>query len=230
MMKKLRYIIGIDEVGRGALAGPVVVAVVILSKNFQTKIRVNPLLKNKNPRQSASISIIKLRDSKKLTPRQREIWFEYIKTHPRIFYATANVSPKIIDKINISNAANLAATRALLKLLNNNAIALLLSKKQKMKVFLDGGLYINKPTTDNSRLTTKNCKIKTIIKGDEKIPAIMLASIIAKVSRDRLMKKLHGKYPRYDFINNVGYGTKKHLRAIKKYGRLLIHRKSFRIK
>lgn len=82
MMKKLRYIIGIDEVGRGALAGPVTVAAVILSKNFQIKIRVNPLLKNKNPRQSTSI--IKLRDSKKLTPRQREIWFQWIKEHSNI--------------------------------------------------------------------------------------------------------------------------------------------------
>jgi len=214
------YIIGIDEVGRGALAGPVTVAAVAITVNPKPKIR------NPKPR-------VKLRDSKKLTPRQREIWFQWIKEHSNIlknvgmFFTTASVSPKVIDRINISNAANLAATRALLKLLNNNAIALLLSKKQKIKVFLDGGLYLNVKTLMASGYWPNP---KTITKGDEKIPAITLASIVAKVSRDRLMKKLHGKCPQYDFINNVGYGTKKHLRTIKKYGRLPIHRKSFRIK
>lgn len=209
MMKKLRYIIGIDEVGRGALAGPVTVAAVAITVNPKPKIR------NPKPR-------LKLRDSKKLTPRQRETWFGYIKTHPGIFYTTAGVSPKIIDKINISNAANLAATRAIARLLTNRKLA-----NGGLKIFLDGGLYLNTKTLmANGHWSNP----KTIIKGDEKIPAITLASIVAKVSRDRLMKKLHRKFPRYDFINNVGYGTKKHLRTIKKYGRLPIHRKSFRIK
>jgi ribonuclease HII len=69
--------------------------------------------------------------------------------------------------------------------------------------------------------------VKTIIKGDEKIPAIALASIVAKVKRDKLMRRLHKKYPRYDFINNVGYGTRRHIRAIKKFGLSPIHRRSF---
>lgn len=211
MMKKLRYIIGIDEVGRGALAGPVTVAAVAIMVNpkpiFARGKSPEGLIRDPKPR-------LKLRDSKKLTPRQRETWFGYIKTHPGIFYTTAGVSPKIIDKINISNAANLAATRALDKLTKNLKL-----KAESCKIFLDGGLYL-----------LKSLNSRTIIKGDEKVPAIMLASIVAKVSRDRLMKKLHGKRPQYDFINNVGYGTKKHLRTIKKYGRLPIHRKSFRIK
>ena len=78
--------------------------------------------------------------------------------------------------------------------------------------------------------TYKLTNLKTIIKGDEKIPAISLASIVAKVYRDKLMKKLHKKYPRYDFIHNVGYGTKKHIKAIKKHGPSAIHRRSFKLK
>lgn len=192
----MKYIIGIDEVGRGALAGPVTVTALMLPRNF----------KNQN-------SKIKLKDSKKLSLKQREIWFAWIKENSKIYYSVASVPPKIIDKINISNAANLAATRAFNKLTQK-------VKTKSCNIFLDGGLYLN----------GKILNAKTIIRGDEKIPAISLASIVAKVSRDKLMRKLHKKHPRYDFINNVGYGTPKHIKAIKKYGRLPIHRKSFKLK
>lgn len=166
-----------------------------------------------------------LRDSKKLSSRQREIWLKYIKKSA-LSYKIASVSPKIIDKINISQAANLAATNALGRLVKNAELRI-----KNCKVFLDGGLYINnlKIKNQKSKLQFKNLRIKTIIKGDEKIPAISLASIVAKVYRDKLMKKMHRKYPQYDFINNVGYGTKKHIRAIKKFGYSKIHRKSFKI-
>jgi len=226
-----KYIIGIDEVGRGALAGPVTVTAVLMPQNFKAKIRVNPLLKIKNPRISASI--IKLRDSKKLSSKQREIWFQWIKKHSNIlknvgmFYTTANVSPKIIDKINISNAANLAATRAFTRLVNNFTIVRLLTKS-RIKVFLDGGLYLNKNLIRINQFNPHK-SASTVIKGDEKIPAIALASIVAKVSRDREMRKLHKKYPQYDFIHNVGYGTKKHISAIKKFGFSPLHRRSFKI-
>jgi len=209
--KKPKYIIGIDEVGRGALAGPVTVAALLLPRNFQFPI-FNFQKRFK----------LKLKDSKKLSPKQREIWFEFIKKCPNIFYATASVPPKIIDKINVSNAANLAATRALARLLATKELAI-----RDLRVFLDGGLYLNKKTLVASGYSLNP---KTIIRGDEKIPAVSLASIVAKVSRDKMMKKLHKKYPRYDFIHNVGYGTKKHVAAIKKYGCLRIHRKSFKIK
>lgn len=195
------YIIGIDEVGRGALAGPVVVAAAALPKNFKFKI--------KN---------LKLRDSKKLTPRQREIWFKYVKRQ-KIPYAIAGVSPKIIDKINISKAANLAATKALKRLIKNYKLRI-----KNCAVYLDGGLYL---------IISSKYKVassRTIIKGDEKIPAISLASIIAKIHRDKLMKKLHKKYPRYDFIHNVGYGVPKNIKAVKKYGLSPIHRRSFKIR
>ncbi len=199
-----KYIIGIDEVGRGALAGPVVVAAVLLPQNFQFS--------------SASWRTkfkIPLRDSKKLTSRQREEWFFYIKKLS-LSYGIASVSPKIIDKINISQAANLAATRAVKALtINNKQLTF-----NNYKIYLDGGLHLNKV----------NCKlsnVKCIIRGDEKIPAISLASIVAKVHRDKLMKRLHKKYPRYNFINNVGYGVKKHIQALRKFGYSPIHRKTF---
>ncbi len=200
---KQNYIIGIDEVGRGALAGPVAVAVVAVTTNLKFKI---------------SNSELKLKDSKRLSSKQREIWFKYIAQEMALPYAVAMVPPKIIDKINISQAANLAAAKAFKKLTKN-----LKSKTKNYQIFLDGGLYIKK-------IKNKNYKLKTIIKGDEKIPAIMLASIVAKVSRDKRMRRLHKRYPQYDFINNIGYGTKKHIKAIKKLGPSPIHRKSFKIR
>ncbi|MBI5306363.1 ribonuclease HII [Candidatus Wolfebacteria bacterium] len=199
-----KFIIGIDEVGRGALAGPVVVAALALPKKF----KIDKKLLN--------LKLPKLKDSKKLSPRQREIWFKWIKEQ-KLNYVVASVPPKIIDKINISNAANLAATRSVKKLTKSYKL-----KAKNYRVYLDGGLYLK-----NLKPKTLHLKSKTIIKGDEKIPAISLASIVAKVHRDKLMKKLHEKYPRYDFINNVGYGVKKHIKAIKKFGFSKIHRKSF---
>ena len=204
--KKRNYIIGIDEVGRGPLAGCVTVAAVIIPKGL--KLNYKDLK-------------IPLRDSKKLTPKRRDLWFKYIQKHPEIFYAIKSISPAIIDKVNISKAANLAATRAITKLLATSKLA-----ARNFKVFLDGGLYLNVKTLMASGYSLKP---KTIIKGDEKIPVISLASIVAKVTRDRKMKKLHKKYPEYDFTNNKGYGTKKHIKAIKKYGLSPVHRKSFRI-
>ena len=197
---KPNYIIGIDEVGRGALCGPVVVAAVAATVNLKFKIKNLKL---------------KLRDSKKLTSKQRKVWFQYIKDELALPQAVASVSPKVIDKINISNAANLAATRALDKLTKNLKL-----KTESYSVLLDGGLYIKK-------LKTKNLKLKTIIKGDEKIPAIALASIVAKVTRDRIMVKLHKKYPKYALDQHKGYGTKKHIKAIRKHGQSKIHRLTF---
>jgi ribonuclease HII len=202
-IRKQKYIIGIDEVGRGALAGPIAVAVLALPRNFQSSIKNFKL---------------KLRDSKRLTLKQREEWFSFIKQQ-EISFIVANISPKIIDRINISQAANLAATRAFKKLAVSCS-----GLTAGSKIYLDGGLHIKSKIRKQK---PENLKIKTIIKGDEKIPAVTLASIVAKVHRDRFMKRLHGKHPRYDFIHNVGYGTKKHIKAIRKFGLSPIHRKSF---
>lgn len=193
-----RYIIGIDEVGRGALAGKVFVAAVALRKNLK--------LKAWN---------LKLRDSKKLTPKQRGVWFDYIKAE-KIYYALASVPPKTIDKINISQAANLAATKAF-----NKLIAKCKMRGTNYKACLDGGLFLPK------NLNSKFLILNSITRGDEKIPAISLASIVAKVSRDKEMVKFHKKYPKYKFHKHKGYGTKEHFKAIKKYGPSKIHRLTF---
>jgi ribonuclease HII len=213
---KFKYIIGIDEVGRGPLAGPVVVAAVALSQSRINRKLNSRIFANKNSR---TIRDLPLRDSKKLSPKQREIWFEYIKKHPKIFYAVAKISPQKIDKINISKAANLAATNAFKRLIKNSGL-----KIKNCKIFLDGGLYLN---IKMLLAIGYWLKPKTVIKGDEKIPAIMLASIIAKIHRDRLMKKFHKKYPKYGFDRHKGYGTKDHFKAVKANGFSKIHRLTF---
>lgn len=191
-MKKY-WIVGIDEVGRGPLAGPVTVCALALRSGMK---------------------FINLRDSKKLSPQKREEWFAFIRKK-KIPYALASVSPKIVDKINIREATNLAATRAFRKLITNYQLPI-----ARTKVFLDGGLYLN------AQLTAKY-KPKTIIKGDEKIQAISLASITAKVMRDRMMVRLHKKYQKYKFHIHKGYGTRAHIAAIAKYGPSDIHRLTF---
>jgi ribonuclease HII len=185
------YIVGIDEVGRGCLAGPVVVSAVCIKKGM------------KFPRG--------LKDSKKLSEKQREEWLLYIKSNKKIFCASAIVSPAVIDRINISQAANLAALRSFLRLPN----------VKRFKIYLDGGLYLK------NKEYQKNFKAETVIKGDEKINAIKLASIVAKVKRDNLMKRLGNEFTEYCFGVHKGYATKLHRAAIKKNGLCVWHRRSF---
>lgn len=182
------------------MAGPVMVAAVATPKNLG--------FRNKN--------LGKLRDSKKLSASQRERWFEYFKNHPQITYSLAKVYPRVIERKNISGAANLAALRAFNRLITRRGPQLAC-----FRVFLDGGLYLR------SKKRNANTEIRTIIRGDEKIVAIKIASILAKVSRDRLMRRLAKKYPRYGFEIHKGYGTKSHMRAIKKYGPSPAHRLTF---
>ena len=195
----MRYIIGIDEAGRGPLAGPVTVGAVIIPFNLKSR-----------------ISKLKPRDSKKLNARQREEWFVYVKNHPKIFYAVANVYPRVIDRINISGATNLAAGRACLRLLSQNGISI-----EDCNIFLDYGLLL----PENYKLKAK--KLEAVVHGDELIPVISLASIVAKVKRDKLMTRLHKKFPEYGFDKHKGYGTKAHVFALKKIGLSPAHRKSF---
>ncbi|OHA74026.1 MAG: hypothetical protein A3A32_02805 [Candidatus Wildermuthbacteria bacterium RIFCSPLOWO2_01_FULL_48_35] len=205
-------IMGIDEAGRGPLAGPVVVAGV--------KIR---------NAKAAKRLFAGIRDSKKLSAKKREEWFLFLASRPEIEYAVARVCPAVIDRINISRAANLAARRVHRKLsANNESIAnkrIRFSHSQirkdslfaDVKVLLDGGLYL-----------PDSIPQKTIIKGDEKIPVIAAASIIAKVTRDRIMMRLHKKFPEYRFDLHKGYGTRFHRRILRSIGRSEIHRASFR--
>ena len=202
-----RYIIGIDEVGRGPLAGPVVVCAVALPAALAQKGAMRSHSTNK-------ISL--LRDSKKLTPKQRETWYAHLTKHPKISYAVARVYPRQIEKRNISQAANLAAHRAFTRLTAHYKLP-----TTNSKVFLDGGLYLK-----NKKHSTA-FGARTVVKGDEKIPAIAAASIIAKVTRDRFMARLAKRYPKYGFEIHKGYGTRVHLAAIRRLGPSPIHRKTF---
>lgn len=201
--RRPKYIIGIDEVGRGSLAGPVAVSAVCVPRAFRVAARER--------------KIGTLRDSKKLSAAQRERWFEYFCSHKKIKYAVAQVHSKAIDAINISRAANRAAGRAFKLLRARHGIDV-----KKCAVFLDGGLYLN-----SKKASIEEYGARTIIKGDEKIIAVKIASIIAKVVRDRGMKKLSKKFPRYSFEIHKGYGTKRHIAAIKRFGPSPVHRLTF---
>jgi ribonuclease HII len=201
-MKNIRgkkYIIGLDEVGRGALAGPVVVAAAMI----------------KAGRGVGRNQLGKLKDSKKLSPKKREAWFAYFKGHPKISFAVARVYPRGIERLNISQAANLAAERAYKRLIANGTWP-----TGKCRIYLDGGLFLG-----GKNKQPKNAK--TIVKGDEKITAVKIASIIAKVHRDRFMVRLAKKYPAYGFSIHKGYGTKMHLRALEVHGPRKVHRLTF---
>jgi ribonuclease HII len=196
-----RYIIGIDEVGRGALAGPVVVAAVLLKARGMFG-------------GDCELGRRRIKDSKKLSQKQREAWFNYFKNDPSVQFVVARVYPRGIERMNISRAANLAAERAVKKLIANRQ-----SLIARSRIFLDGGLFLG-----NGR-QPRNAK--TIIKGDEKISVVAAASIIAKVARDRFMVRLASKYPAYGFDVHKGYGTKAHYRALRKCGSCDAHRKTF---
>lgn len=195
----IKYIVGIDEVGRGPLAGPVAVCAFKMPVNFEVK------------------KFGKTKDSKKLSPKKREEIFDMLKkiksTKNPIFennidYLVCYESAQEIDKIGISQAIKNCLKKAITKLRVNPKDCL---------VLLDGGL--------KAPLKYKNQK--TIIKGDEKERAIAFASIIAKVSRDELMCRLAKKYPKYSFEIHKGYGTKKHCEYIKKNGLCFEHRRCF---
>jgi len=195
-MKKVfrKYIIGVDEVGRGPIAGPVTVCAAMVPHGFIFG------KGNKN----------RPNDSKKISEKKREEWFLYAKENKDISYAISSVSPAVIDKIGISRATILAVGRSIKKLSST------WYSDYQVEILLDGLLH-----------APKQYKQKTIIKGDEKEPIISLASIIAKVTRDRYMTKLEKTYPGYGLESHKGYGTKKHYECIKKHGISDIHRRSF---
>jgi len=145
-----------------------------------------------------------LKDSKSLNKNKREILAKYIKKNS--LWAVGKASVKEIEKINILNASLLAMKRAIVKL----------SKKPSL-VLIDG----------NKLPEIKNYKLNSVIKGDQKIPSISAASIIAKVTRDKMITNLGKKFKGYNWDKNYGYGTKQHLKAIKNLGITLHHRKNF---
>jgi len=192
---KLRYksVAGLDEAGRGPLAGPVTAGAVMLRKISNSKFPI--------PKE-----LLKIKDSKKLSPKQRERFYKILIKHPIIEWGIGKVSEKVIDKINILEATKLAMEKAIANL-----------RHKPDFLILDGNFRIDSLIPQ-----------KSIIKADQKVFSCSAASIIAKVFRDRIMEKYHKKYPRYGFKKHKGYPTKFHFRMLKKYGPCKIHRKTFR--
>jgi ribonuclease HII len=182
--KGIKYIGGVDEVGRGPLIGPVVAACVVLPKNFYLE---------------------GLTDSKKVSEKKREIFYDYIIKNA-VAYGIGIVGPKIIDEINIYEATKKAMMIAIEKVREKIKLEHILIDAMKLDLDI--------PST-------------SIIKGDSKSISIAAASIIAKVTRDRMMYELDEKYPQYEFRKHKGYPTKKHLIAIKKYGLIEGYRQSY---
>ena len=178
----IKFIAGVDEVGRGPLVGPVVAACVVLPEHF---------------------NLDGLTDSKKLSEKRREYFYDEI-MRQALGVGVGIISEKVIDEVNIYEATKMAMKEAI-----NNCSC------KVEHVLIDAmRLDIDIPTT-------------FIIKGDLKSITISAASVIAKVTRDRMLDELDLKYPMYDFKNNKGYPTKKHLEAIKKYGIIDEHRRSY---
>lgn len=194
----MNWLIGIDEAGRGALAGPVGVGAVLYPEDFDWKEAFRLITKKGKP---------KLRDSKQLTAQQRDILYDYITSHGRLKHAAAFSDARTIDEIGIVNAANEAAALA---------ISALGIRPSRVSVLLDAGLRVPRKWSQQS-----------FIRGDETIPAISFASIIAKVTRDRLMEELALEHSAYHFDEHKGYGTADHRRQIRREGVCELHRVTF---
>ena len=195
----MQWLIGIDEAGRGALAGPVSVGAVLYPANFDWREGFSLITRRGEPR---------LRDSKQMSAQQREILFKYITEHARLRHASALVSAESIDTIGIVNSTHEAAAIA---------IAGLGVEPSRAQVLLDAGLRVPAKWQQES-----------FIRGDENIPVIAFASIIAKVTRDRHMEELAESHLPYGFEGHKGYGTQAHMLAIRKYGMVpFIHRRTF---
>lgn len=197
--EKYQYIIGLDEVGRGPLAGPVVAGAAILKD-------LNSIdLEDKN--------WDLVRDSKKLSEKQREKVYDFILD--KFFIGIGICDHETIDRMNILQASFLAMKKAfadLKKQIKN------LEGNEKTILLLDGNQYIPNLTVEQ----------KCIPQGDKKVKLISAASIIAKIARDNMMVEFAEKYPNYSFEKHKGYGTKVHMESLNKFGPCKIHRKSFK--
>lgn len=178
-------ICGMDEVGRGSLAGPLVAAATVLSTKSKT-------LRSK------------LGDSKKLNSKQRNRLYKRI-------LRSAEVVVEIISARQINNRGMGWANKQIFKNL--------IKRIEAGKYIIDGNLKV--------KVNSKSNRIKSFVKADQKIPEVMAASIVAKVTRDKLMQELHKKHPEYGWKTNVGYGTSYHVRAIREHGTVHYHRSVF---
>jgi ribonuclease HII len=222
------FVIGIDEAGRGPLAGPVVASACALRVPSPIPMSTSghPLPWGEEDMTSFSL----VRDSKKLSEKQREKLFDFIHEH---FYVGVGICDhRTIDRINVLEATFLAMKKAVSSLKSNikTQNAKVQSKNQKLNndtnyqlqdtryiILVDG----NKPIPNLSM------EQQVIVNGDKLVKSISAASIVAKVTRDRIMLEMHENYPQYCFNQHKGYGTACHMEMIKKYGVCEIHRKSF---
>lgn len=200
--KKIANIIGVDEVGMGSLAGPVVVCAVQFPAELHETLKIGDY---------------DVRDSKQLSPAQRETIANTIKKLD-IRYALAYSYPKTIDKLNIYQSARAAMRRSIKNLV--------LSSKLNTKYIIPNTIIL---VDGPHKIPRLNMPQQAIIKGDQKIFAIACASIIAKVYRDHMMQRYAKKYPQYGFEKHKGYGTALHYANLATYGPCTLHRKSFTI-
>jgi len=214
--KGYKWVAGLDEVGRGPLAGPVV-AVALLIKNPNVKIQNPNQIQNLNAK---NLNLKEIKDSKRLSSKKREEIFETLKEISEIEWGIGKVSEKVIDRINILEATKLAMKRAVINL----------GKKLKILPFSIGGDRVSRGflILDGNFGIPLDTPQKSIVRADEKVFSCALASIIAKVKRDRMMRNYHKKYPQYGFDRHKGYPTKFHKEMLKNYGFCKIHRKSFK--
>ncbi|MBK1883293.1 ribonuclease HII [Luteolibacter pohnpeiensis] len=180
----ISLIAGIDEAGRGPLAGPVSAAAVILPSDTQ---------------------IPALDDSKKLSAKKREQLYDILTQDPEVIWAVAFAEVEEIESLNILRASHLAMERAVSRL-----------RQHPQRCLIDGLRVKNFPWPHDA-----------IVKGDSRSLSIAAASVIAKVSRDRVMKTLHEEFPQYGFAKHQGYGTREHLEALRTHGPCRHHRRSF---
>ncbi len=220
------FIIGIDEAGRGPLAGPVV-AVAVFFKFFKTSPAFgHPSLLKEGMGEVLLKQFNLIRDSKTLSYKQREELYDFICEH---FYVGIGICDhRTIDRMNILQATFLAMKKAVAELLRNSPHPSPSGRgwreapdeggKTKCIILLDG----NKPIPNFSG------EQKAIVNGDKIVKSISAASIIAKATRDRMMADMHKKYPGYSFDRHKGYGTKLHMKMLNLHGPCEIHRRSFK--
>jgi ribonuclease HII len=185
------WVAGVDEAGRGPLAGPVVAAAVILPMAWS--------------REGLPAELEGLNDSKQLTARQREQFFAALTSHAEVKFAVARADADEVDQVNILHATHRAMNDALARLAPAPHHALV----------------------DGSRVKTLRFPQTPLVKGDARSYSIAAASVLAKVTRDRLMAEFHARWPAYGFAEHKGYGTPRHLAALAEHGPCPIHRRSF---
>ena len=189
--REFPLVAGVDEAGRGPLAGPVVAVAVILPLAWAND--------------GFDERLVDLNDSKQLTEAQRESFFQILTAHPDIRYAVAIVDAATIDRINILQATHRAMNEALAQL-----------QPQPQHVLVDG-----------RQVKSMTLPQTALVKGDSRSYSIAAASVLAKVTRDRLMLEFDTQFPGYGFAEHKGYGTPQHLEAIERLGPCPIHRRTF---